>query len=209
MQKLEERKPTLDEIRIYSLEVLRHSLSNTYYLEKLKINNNDSQIPHDLEGEGNKLSWPVVSGLSIQLRDNSKEFFEMYVLPSIRYHQEHQRHHQRWNKPNGQTTYEDLEAGAIDAILSQTEKSIFRKYRGDPVSLEDLPKILDRFKDDLHQTFIRFIYNGMRKIPKPNLDLVQNIYDFPNIGISNEMYKKTQERIKEALNDFRTRGYDI
>ena len=91
-------RPSLAEIRNWLLSTLRHSCQVEYYLHQLDLGHNDPQRPHDITGEGNKYTWPVVRGLALEHRSDDPAFFEEHVLPAIEFHRRHQYHHQKWNQ---------------------------------------------------------------------------------------------------------------
>ena len=56
-------RPSPQEVRNWTLYTLKHSCQVEYYLTKLNLGSKDPQRPHDIVGEGNKYSWPVIKGI--------------------------------------------------------------------------------------------------------------------------------------------------
>ena len=68
-------RPSPQEVKNWMLSTLKHSCQVEYYLAKLNLDSKDPQRPHDIVGEGNKYSWPVIKGMAIQYRNNTPIFF--------------------------------------------------------------------------------------------------------------------------------------
>ncbi len=136
-----ELTPTDEEVKVCLISIVKHSSQVEYYLDKLKLGDNDPQRPHDIVGEGNKFSWLVFRGLALQYRSKDPVFFQNYVLPSIEIHRKGQYYHQMWNYPNPQATADDMKVGAVDALCSLLDN---REYQGGAHSFEQIEDIIRR-----------------------------------------------------------------
>ena len=47
----------------------------------------------------------------------------------------------------------------------------------------------------------------MRVLEQPNLELITNLHQFPNIGLPEQTYQRIQERVTETLEMLREKGY--
>jgi len=183
----EELKPTAEEVRNWLISSLRHSCQVEYYLHQLKLGNGDPQRPHDLSGEGNKYSWKVIAGLAIQNRDDGLDFFQDQVLPAITFHRRYQYHHQMWNAPNSLATPDALKVGAVDAICSLLDD---RQYQGGTHTFEEIENIIRQNDSHQAQWFWR-VFSQMKRRSQPEIKVIDDLHDFPNIGISGEMFSRT------------------
>src|SRR3989344_2312013 len=113
---MQEIVPTTPEIKHWLVSTLRHVSQVEYYLDALNLGEKDPQRPHDIVGDYNKFSWPVIKGLALQDRSTDPDFFEDHVLPSINLHRKGQYHHQMWNFNNPKAAPEDMKVGAVDTI---------------------------------------------------------------------------------------------
>lgn len=199
-------KPSVQEVRNWMLSTLKHSCKVEYYLNKLNLDPKDPQRPHDITGKGNKYSWPIIKGLSIQYRDNSPIFFEEYVLPSIELHRKEQYHHQMWNQQNPKATIEDMKLGAIDSLCSLLEN---RSYQGGSHNFEQIINVIK--KDAPHKVkWFWMVYSLMKKMPSPNIESVKTLEDFPNIGLPNSMYNLIVQYTQRAVQTLRKeQGYNL
>ena len=50
-------KPTKKELNIWLLSTLKHVCHIEYFVNKLDLNSNDPERPHDITGKGNKFSY--------------------------------------------------------------------------------------------------------------------------------------------------------
>ncbi len=208
-------KPTLKEIKNWLLSTIRHSCLVEYYLHKLNWGNNDDERPHDIIGDGNKFSWPVLKGLSIQDRSEDPEFFIKHILPSIELHRQ-QYHHQKWNLPSLHDNPEDMEIGAIDAICSLLG---YRKYQGGTHTLKEIPEIIKKNQSErinllwtLEPERARWMWRAylhMKKIPMPNVKAIKSLKNIPNIGIPKKTHEKIISRLDETIKILKKQGYDL
>lgn len=196
---------TVDEVKTWLLTTLRHSCHVEYYLHHLNRGQNDPQRPHDICGPGNKFEWEVIKGLALGNRElkynkpgnekNVKIFREKYLLPSIDFHRQ-QLHHQRWNNPHPDAPLDEMEVGAVDAICSLLEN---REYQGGEHTFEEVAHLIR----ETHIPWARAVFFSMRTLDSPKIEQIQSLENFPNIGISEDMYQKTIERVQETLIDLR------
>jgi len=214
MDNEEEPKPTLKEVKDWILCTIRHSVMVEYYLYKLGLDVDSQDRPHDIVGEGNKLSWQVIKGLAMQFRSDDSEFFLNHVRPSIQLHRQ-QEHHQKWNLPhNMDEAY--LRMGAVDAICSLLE---YRKYQGGSHTFEEIPEIIKKNEKERmkvlwllkpqRERWMWEMYEKMKKIPVPDIKRIKSIYEIPNIGIPEDVHKKIKKRVKDTIRMLRQRGYDV
>jgi hypothetical protein len=196
--------PTTEEVRNWLLSTLLHSCQVEYYLNKLDWGKSDFQRPHDICGEGNKYSWDVVRGLSVQSRSQNPIFFKNVVLPSIEAHRKGQYHHQMWNNENPKATKEELKTGAVDSICSLLDN---RTYQGGRHSFNDIIEVIKSNKTYKHKWFW-MVYLQMKELEEPKTDLIEELEDFPNIGLPKATYERIVERTREAVRDLRGKnGY--
>jgi len=199
-----ESKPSTKEVGDWILETVRHSYMVEYFLNQLNIGQSDLQRPHDLEGLGNKLSWPVIKGLAIQNRKKDPVFFRTMVLPSIRYHQI-QYHHVQWNEPKFNPDAEEMKVGAVDSICSMLEN---REYQGGYHSFKDIREIIVR-SDPKKQGWLWNAYSRMREIPIPHTHRIKTLDEIHNIGIPQNIHDRVVIRVQETLEMLASRyGYE-
>lgn len=112
-----------EEVIKYVVDTWKHSKNIHFYLDKLGISiDNESETPHDLAGESNKLEWEVMHGLAYTEKDTlkKKEIFER----ALKRHRM-QMHHKMWNNPNSPDEW--LKYGAIDAVCSLLEPRLYQE----------------------------------------------------------------------------------
>lgn len=203
---MQEVLPTREEVLDWMLSTVRHSCQIEYYLHILDIGYKDPQRPHDIVGEGNKYYWPVLKGLALQYRDDSPEFFDTYVRPSIELHRKGQYHHQMWNQHNPSATDEDMKLGAVDTICSLLDN---RLYQGGAHSFEDIMGIIKR--NEPHKVkWMWMVYSLMKKTVQPDLSDIKSLSEFPNIGLPASVYNSIVYRTEEALRELASdQGYRL
>ncbi|HLC73547.1 MAG TPA: hypothetical protein VJH20_02840 [Candidatus Nanoarchaeia archaeon] len=195
--------PTIGEIRQWIIGTVRHVQHIEYYLERLQLGKEDPQRPHDIIGYGNKLEWEVIRGLAVQYRDRSPEFFYSHVEPSLERHR-CQYHHLQWNAPNYLHTDGDMKVGAVDAICSLLEPD--REYQGGKHTSMEIDAIIEK-NPEYKQIWMREIHAEMQRIASPNLYLITDLDDMPNIGINPSTYDILGARLHDTLEMLQNRGY--
>lgn len=198
--------PSKNEVERWVKEAVLHSNNVEYYLNNLGVGGNDPERPHDLVGKNNKLDWKVVSGLALSYRDPQVDF-EKYVLPSIELHR-NQYHHRMWNKYNSEADDDALLVGAVDATCSLLEKRTYvggkkQEELGKRHDWENIEKLLLEKNPKYKVGAASLIIPSMREIPSPKLWRIRDVFDFPNIGIRDDIYLKMRDRIDEAIGDLR------
>lgn len=199
--------PTKTELENTVLDIIRHSLHVEYYCNQLNVGSEDLQRPHDISGDGNKFELSVLYGLAIAKRDDSEDYFDKYILPSIQKHRRGQTHH-IMNMYNSQSSQDQIDIATIDAICSRTEH---REYQED---ISDFAKLIKMFKKSErgYQVWAKScwkISSSMGKIRPPNLDYVVSIDNFPNVGVDNKIYERILLRVDETIHGLRLEGYDF
>ncbi len=196
-------KPTKKELNIWLLSTLKHVCHIEYFVNKLDLNSNDPERPHDITGKGNKFSWDVMKGLSLVYRKDKK--LKYLIDKSIKLHRQ-QYHHKKWNKPNNTSTREDMEFGAVDSICCLLEG---REYQGGPNTYEEIKKLIQN-KCEIHKKpWIKEMIPKMENIKQPDLESIVSIKRFPNIGIKNKTYFKIKNRLYETINMLKEKGYNL
>jgi len=201
----QELRPTEREIRDWLIGIIRHVQHIEYYLENLQFGSEDPQRPHDIIGYGNKFEWEVIRGFAIQYRDRSPEFFGRYVAPSLERHR-CQYHHQKWNNPNPYATDEDMKVGAVDAVCSLLEAD--RAYQGGKHTPTQIDEIIEKNSEN-KRPWLRQIHTEIRRIEQPNLQLIENLRDFPNIGINADAYNTLRGRVSDTKKMLEKHGYKL
>jgi hypothetical protein len=198
--------PTVKEVERWVNEVVIHSNHIEYYLNNLGLGDNDPERPHDLVGRGNKLEWKTVKGLTLTYRGCDVDF-EKYILPSIEFHRQ-QYHHRMWNKYNTEANEEDRFVGAVDAACSLLENRVYsggkkQEDLGRKHGWGELKEKLIGDNPKYKSGPANFIVPRMQALPRPKLGLIKDIFDFPNIGIREDIYLKMRERIDEGVKNLR------
>jgi len=204
-------KPTKQELLTWLIETIRHSYHIEYYLYKLNIDNpDDNERPHDLVGPGNKFEWDVASLFAIQYRSSEANYFQNNIYPALKRHRL-QYHHRKWNDPNPKNpnihsedaSELDMRIGAIDSLCSLREKRI---YQGGKHSWSQVESIC--YKNPPHKIpYLLKMLPLMRQIPEPNIEIIDDLNDVPNIDIPTLIHKTIQNRIFEMKLDFKKYGY--
>lgn len=190
-----ELKPTTEEVKIWLLATLKHSCQVEYYLHQLDLGHDDPQRPHDISGEGNKYSWPVVRGLALQQRSDDPDFFERYVLPSIEYHRRYQYHHQKWNQSAVDATPDDMKVGAVDTLCSLLEP---RTYQGGSHSYDQIIAVIKN--NEPHKVkWFWMVYSQMKRLEQPDATAITSLANIPNIGLPDELYTHIISQTEEAV----------
>ncbi len=197
--------PTPQEIRAWLIGTVHHVQHIEYYLEQLRIGKEDPQRPHDIIGYGNKFEWEVIKGFAIQYRERSQEFFERHVKPSLERHR-HQYHHVKWNEQNPTATHEDMKLGAVDAICSLLEPD--RTYQGGKHTAIEIETIIEK-NPEHKQPWLRLIHAEIQKIEPPQLSIIRNLQDFPNIGIHPTTYNTLKARVHDTLIMLHDHDYNV
>jgi len=188
--------PTPLEVEKWLIMTLRHSSHVEYFLGNLGFGARDPQRPHDLTGPGNKYQWDVLRGLALQFRSPEVDFNE-HIAPSRELHRKGQYHHIKWNgdNPNPNANPEDMLVGAVDAVCALLEN---RKYCGGAHSYSRVQDILA--KNPAHKVhFINQVIPQMKGLVQPNLELITDLTDFPNIGLPYDIYYSSVSRTREAI----------
>lgn len=198
-------KPTTKEVKDWLLASLRHSCQVEYYLHELGLRNSDPQRPHDIVGQGNKYSWPVISGMAVQHRSRDARFFEEYVLPSIELHRKGQYHHQVWNQAHRGINHEGMKKlCAVDALCSLLDD---RPYQGGRHTFEQMIPMIKKNEPERAKWFW-MVYSQMKGMLLPDIQSITSLQDFPNIGIPKSTYEISREHTLEAVLMLRKeRGY--
>jgi len=199
--------PNNNEVKRWMKEVVKHSNHVEYYLEKLGLGEKDLERPHDLFGKYNKLDWEVLRGLALTYRKNID--FERYILPSIELHRK-QYHHRMWNNLNSKATHKDLFVGVVDTICSMLEKRVYSgedEKHGRKKSWSVIEDVLYNKSPKYKSNAAKIIFPELKNIERPKLSNIKNIYEFPNIGIENNIYNIMKIRINSATLDLEKRGY--
>lgn len=189
--------PAENEVCSELMEILRHSQSVHYFAKMFRLKDLKDPVPHDMEGEGNKLEWSIFRSLALQYRD-PKVNPKIHICPYVKIHRK-VYHHQIWQDENMQTelnpSYDDLRFSAIDAISAQTED---RPYKGGKHTYEEAEKrLINNPKHKLR--WIKEMLPRMRKVPQPRIELITNFDSFPNIGIPDEIYDKMVYKITNFI----------
>ncbi len=195
-----ELTPTEEEVGKWVLSSVRHCFNVECYLEKLDIDYPFIQRPHDLEGEGNKLSWPVIKGFALQYREPNVDF-DTYIKPALELHRK-QYHHQMWNglEVNPNATKADLLLGGIDAVCSLLEP---RDYQGGAHDYKDAEEIAKKNPPQKVPYMLNAI-EMMKRVKKPDLNAIKSINNIPNIGLKQPMYEAIVIRANEAVEMLRS-----
>lgn len=198
--------PSEREILHWLRQTIKHVYNVEYFLCRLDIGEGDPQRPHDIVGEGNKFEWEVIKGLSLQYRNSDKDFFKKYIKPAIDRH-EIQYHHIKFNQPNPEATDDDMKLGAVDAICSRREPD--REYQGGQHTYEQIEEIIH--SNPPHKIpWLKMMLPKMKTMHQPDLEVLSNLDNIPNIGIPIEMNDAILARIQETFNMLRVdHGYNI
>ncbi|MDD5193658.1 MAG: hypothetical protein PHF67_03660 [Candidatus Nanoarchaeia archaeon] len=203
--------PTNLEITTQLLRTLRHAINFHYYAYQLgRIGQNDPELPHDLAGPGNRLEWEVVSGLALQFRTVNTAYFNQFLQPlidkSVQIHRQ-QNHHRMWNGrvSHPAASKSDLEVGALDTICALLEP---REYNGGAHDYGQILEIVGQFSE-LKAGFCKRLIEKMTSLTPPDLDSIQNLVNFPNIGLDSRDYIRIQDRMKKAIPELNKLGYSL
>jgi len=208
--------PSERELKLQLLETKRHAYNVEYCIHKLNFEPNlkDPDRPHDLNGQGNKLEWEVLSGLSMRYHEdfeaNKDEFNKIFILPSVYYHRNQQYHHIVFRSPEEDISDDyitsgniDWVIGAIDVICAQYEG---RACYGGHHSFEEIVEKLK--KKPFFKTFICLeMLCDIQQIGIPELG-IDSIIDIPKIDIPAEVSEIIEKRFSETLNYLTEMGYD-
>jgi len=201
--------PNNIEVEKWINEVVKHSNHVEYYLHELNLGSKDPERPHDLVGKYNKFDWEVLNGMALTYREGVD--FEKYILPSIEKHR-NQYHHQMWNNYNTRATEEDLFVGVIDTVCSMLERRVYSgedEKLGRKKSWSVIEDVLYNKSSEYKIAPAKILLPEIRKITRPKLNLIKDIYDFPNIGIDKKIYDKIKERIDSVTTDLEKKGYKM
>jgi len=210
---MEERlRPTDEEVKRWLVSTLQHSCHVEYFLDRLKLGDEDPERPHDLVGPGNKYEWKVIEGFALQYRD-PKPDFKTYILPVLNLHRQ-QYHHRKWNDPNPNDDTKpiaiastgDLLLGATDANCSLLEN---RGYQGGAHDYEGVIEIAK--KNPPHRRpWMLIVLPQMRELEQPKLEQITSLDNFPNIGLKDSVYDSIERRTREAVETLRReQGYAL
>lgn len=207
----EELIPTEREVRMWLLAAIKHASHMEYFLDHLRLGNNDPERPHDLVGNGNKFEWDVIRGFALQYRD-PKVDFKQHIMPSLELHRQ-QYHHRMWNEPDTnnknvpviEATISDMLFGAVDANCSLLEN---RSYQGGTHDYGGLREIA--LKNPPHKTpWMLSLIPLMQRIEQPNLEIITDLNNLPNVGLPDQIYLQIQRRMCDTLEMLKTKGYDL
>lgn len=201
--------PTDKEIYDWMLKTTKHSFTMEYYMKLFSFGKNDEQRPHDLVGRGNKFQWEVLSCFALESRvfkDNPE--YNPRVKPLIyeaRARHRLQYHHKMWNFNNSHATEEDLLVGALDSVCALREAD--RLYNGGAKTFDQIREIA---KKDPKGEWILRVTDMVEAAESPELDRIESLVKFSNIGIDPVIYDITLGRVGKTMirlkQDF---GYDL
>lgn len=207
---MDELIPTEEEVGRWLLDVVRHSCNVEYFFKHLSPDYPDIERPHDLAGPGNKLEWDAIRGFALQYREKGVDF-DTYVKPALEFHRR-QYHHKMWNGPDPINMFAFspsipravIVGGAIDAVGSLLED---RGYQGGAHTYPEAIEIAQ--KNPPHKAaYMLEAIPKMRAVKQPDLNAIQSIHDFPNIGLDQPVYEAIVMRTKEAIEMLRNEhGY--
>lgn len=198
-------KPTTEEVQNWLLGTIRHVQHIEYYLERLQLGKKDPQRPHDIMGAGNKFEWDVIKGFAVQYRDRNQELFDNYILPSLNRHR-CQYHHVKWNNPNPDSTDEDMKVGALDAVCSLLE--LDRVYQGGKHTSKEIDAIIEKNREHKRH-WLSETHTEVQRVECPNLQLITDLHNFPNIGINQDTYDILRARVYDTKKMVRDYGYQV
>jgi hypothetical protein len=93
----------------------------------------------------------------------------------------------------------------LDTLIALSEP---RKYNGGQHSPWEILRIVSKFPKHKAEPCQELI-QAMRRIAPPELGLIQNLTDFPNIGLDPRVYYQIQNRMNEAVARIRKEGYEL
>lgn len=197
--------PSAEEIRSWLLETLRHSCQMEYYLDILGFGNRDSDRPHDIEGEHNKLEWEIIKGCAFAYRnglsdEEREEIKHNIVFPTVNIHRL-QYHHVMWNEYNEDATREDLMFGALDTVCALLEnRPYYTKRAESPEEVsENAEKLITSSNRIIKIPWIRAMAKEIKDIKRPEIYSIESLTDFPNIGIRKATYEQIADRMQSCL----------
>ncbi len=195
-------EPTQEEIQKWMLNTLRHVCHVEYFLNQLNKGNDDPERPHDSVGINNKFDWEVMKRFALQYRNDLQ--LNHLVLEAREIHRE-QYHHRMWHKHNPAASVDSLEVGALDAICALLEN---RTYQGGKHSYDKILVMAD--KNPEHKIkWLKLMVPQMREIIQPNLEVITNVRDFPNLGMRDDLYERLKERMQETAQMLERKGYRV
>lgn len=206
--------PTEKAVNEHLLRTLKHTMGTEYFHPRLAIGYEDSQKPHDMVGEGNKLEWTAIQGFALQYEEHPKQY-KKYIDAAIEFHRIQDHHSKQWNgphphdftKPNPNATPDGLKVGAADTILACLED---RPYNGGPHTYKKIKKMIRKKSDDQKKPYLLEMIERMQLLEQPHLELIVSIHDFPSIGVPEDMYYRIIERMDETIGMLRRdRGYSL
>jgi hypothetical protein len=203
--------PAEEDIRKWLLETLRHTCQVMYYSGILKIGQSDPELPHDIVGKYNKLEWDVMRGCALgysNLDHKNQEIFQL-TKDAVCLHRS-QYHHRKWDGPDEEATADDLRFGAMDTVCALLEN---RPYYAHVSSFDELERDLSGIINGGSNKFIKLqwiysVVDMMRRVERPEVERIERVDDFPNVGMSPEVYEQIAGRMQQCLNMLREeKGY--
>ncbi|MBI5065368.1 hypothetical protein HZA97_03955 [Candidatus Woesearchaeota archaeon] len=195
-------EPTQDEIQKWMRDTLRHVCHVEYFLNQFNRGKEDPERPHDSVGINNKFEWEVMKRFALQYRMD--EALKPLILEAREMHRQ-QYHHKMWNDYNPNATIDGMKVGAMDAVCSLLEN---RSYQGGNHTYEEILELIRN--NPIHKVaWFNLVIPEMKGIIQPNLELITNVREFPNIGIREDLYEKLKQRMQETVQMLEGRGYKI
>jgi len=174
---------------------VRHSCSVEFYVNRLNLKLLDHERPHDVFGPNNKLERNILLPLASQYDKDSNPD---EVKAAVELHRR-QYHHRIWNGEPILAYEGDFLLGAIDAICSMLE---YRPYQGGPHSWNKISFFIDRQSHNPKFPWLKQAFPEMMRIGRPNLELIDSPFDFPNIGLPQEVYDAILQRSRETASEY-------
>jgi len=194
-----------EEIQSFLVDTLRHCIRVEYYsgIMNLKVYDKHER-PHDIVGIRNKFDPFVAQRLALIYRKDFVENRAGYmpiITGGVNAHRRQWHHRILKNLDIEEEVYS---INLVDAICSMREA---RVYQNGAHSWEEIRKGFKLPKHPVKGDFLRASANRLielmsQNIPEPEVNLVTNLREFPELCLCSRVYDNIQERCREALEVF-------
>ncbi|MBS3170164.1 hypothetical protein J4223_00095 [Candidatus Woesearchaeota archaeon] len=184
-----------EELEKYLVATLRHSMEVHYYLAALNLHSLNKI--HDLEGLNNKFEIDVALRLALGFKNgNAETEFKQEIEIGKELHKK-QKHHQILKTSN--LDINEYSESLVDAICAAKEERSYHKKRTWDEILKNIESELPEKK---LKALVIDLIKRMRRIAEPDVSLITNLRNFPNIGLEEKLYRRFRVRCAEALEVF-------
>ncbi len=99
-----------------------------------------------------------------------------------------------------------MKVGAVDAVCSLLESD--RKFQGGKHTTARINEIIEQ-NSEHKRHWLMHVQAEIQRIEQPNLQLILDLQNFPNVGINQDTYDVLCGRVSDTLKMLEEHGYKL